>query len=69
VFAKGELEQVQQSIEETVRSANEPYRPSELIAAVRGRGFPEELVRAALWFLIDAQRIQLTSERRLQIQP
>lgn len=67
VAVASDLERVQNRIVEVVRSSAAPYSPIRLIAELRGNGFQEDLIRAAVWFLIDAQRIDFTEDRRLRL--
>jgi hypothetical protein len=60
-----ELEQIEQAILEAVGESNGPYPPQELFDILRQRGFNEDLSRAAVWFLVDANMLAFDRYRQL----
>lgn len=44
-----------------------PCQPRALIAELRGEGFSEDLIRAAIWFLVDARKIDFGPHRELVV--
>ena len=65
VVANEELKHVEESIVELVQASDRPYRPVDVVRELRQRGFREDLIRAAVWFLVDARRITFTRDRTL----
>jgi hypothetical protein len=60
-----ELDQIEQSILLAVEGSTEPYPPKKLLVALREQGFSDDLVRAAIWFLVDANRLGFDQYRHL----
>lgn len=65
VQEREELGQIEQSILTAVEGSTEPYPPKELFVALRKEGFSEDLARAAIWFLVDANRLGFDRYRQL----
>jgi hypothetical protein len=59
-----ELDQIERSILAAVED-RAPYPPHDLFATLRERGFSENLVRAAIWFLVDANKLGFDHDRQL----
>ena len=62
-----EIDQAQQFIMDTLADyAGKPVSPDEVIEGARKRGaIKESMVRSAVWFLLDQDRISLTHDRKL----
>jgi hypothetical protein len=60
-----ELHEVEQELLATLQASGMPYPPAKLIAELKRSGRREDLIRAAMWFLIDRGLIQLTPDRKL----
>jgi hypothetical protein len=58
------LAEVEQEILNTLNEAREPYAPKELIDELTRRNFSDEIIRRAIWYLVDRKQIRLTPEFR-----
>ncbi len=56
------LDEAERSI--LIESRNE-ILPTELIRTLKSKGLDEYSIRAAIWFLIDGGKIELTPDRKL----
>ncbi len=65
VQEREELGQIEQSILAVVGESVEPYPPKELLVTLRQQGFNEDLIRAAIWFLVDANKLAFDRYRQL----
>jgi hypothetical protein len=65
VVEAGEVERTEQAILEIVGQGT--TSPKELIEQVVAKGMNEDVIRAAIWFLIDQGRLNLTMSRKLEI--
>ncbi len=61
-----ELNQVEQAILGVLRESPAPMSPYELVDALKRLGWEEGIVRAAMWYLIDREEIDLTVDRQLR---
>ena len=59
------MEGVMESMERVVGQAPSPLRMEELKHRMLERGFEEEDIRAAFWFLLDQERIHWLDDRRV----
>ena len=57
--------QIENNILMTVESSSDPYPPKQLLRALREDGFSDDLIRAAIWFLVDANRLGFDRHRQL----
>lgn len=60
-----ELKLVESAIIEVLESYGEPMSPLVLVDALKKRNLKEDVVRAAMWYLIDRDEIDLTIDRQL----
>lgn len=60
-----QLHEIEEGILERVQAADGPYAPKLLRQALRNQGFPDDLIRAAIWFLIDDRRLRFNADRQL----
>jgi len=60
-----QLQEIEEGILERVQASDGPYAPKLLLQALRTQGFPDDLIRAAIWFLIDDRRLTFNEERQL----
>ena len=60
-----ELREVEQELLATLQEAGGPYAPAKLIDDLKRSGRREDVIRAAMWFLIDRGLIWLTPDRKL----
>ena len=65
VVSHREVERAEREVARLVRDATTPYRAQDLIEQVTSQGIAEDLVRYAIWALIDKNHIRLTTERLL----
>ena len=61
-----ELDRIERRILAAVEKSS-PYPPRVLLDELRGEGFDENLTRAAIWFLVDARRLDFSPHRELII--
>ena len=59
-----ELDRIKRGILAAVETCS-PYPPKDLISEMRGKGFDENSIRAAIWFLVDAGRLDFGPHREL----
>ncbi len=59
------LEQAETKIRQTVQGSNEAYSPIELIRHLTREGMGEDIVRVAIWYLLDRHEIELTPDWKL----
>jgi hypothetical protein len=59
------LGQIESTILATVAASDGPYPPKQLLSTLLAKGFSEDLVRAAIWFLVDANKLDFDRQRRL----
>jgi hypothetical protein len=57
-----ELTAVENAVLEVLDRADNPYAPKALIEAVVDLGYPDGIVRTAIWYLVDKMLIRLTPE-------
>jgi hypothetical protein len=67
VLANDELQRAEESILLIIESASEPFTASALFARLAKDDISELLARAAIWYLIDKDKIELTPDRRLSM--
>lgn len=60
-----ELGKIESNILMTVEASTDPYPPKQLLRALRKDGFSDDLIRAAIWFLVDANRLGFDRHRQL----
>jgi hypothetical protein len=60
-----ELIHAENQIEALIRRSASPRTAESVIKDLVGKGLHEETLRAAVWFLIDGERIRLTENLRL----
>lgn len=60
-----ELDRVEAEVLGTVQTPGTCFSPTELIVHLTGTGLPEDVVRAATWYLINRREIQLTPDWKL----
>jgi hypothetical protein len=56
---------IEANIIDALERQTEPFHPYELIVQLEAAGFRNADVRAAIWFLLDRQRVRLTTDLRL----
>jgi hypothetical protein len=61
-----ELNRVEQAILEVLRETASPMSPYALVDALKKLGWEEGIIRAAMWYLIDREEIDLTIDRQLR---
>lgn len=60
-----ELKVVENAIIDVLESYGEPMSPRALVDVLKERNLKEDIVRAAMWYLIDREEIDLTIERQI----
>ena len=60
-----EIERAELQLERFVGASAQPASPVSAIVALKSNGISEEVARAAIWFLIDRDRLRLTDDRKL----
>jgi hypothetical protein len=61
-----ELNRVEQAILEELQASSAPMSPYDLVAALKKHNLKEDIIRAAMWYLIDRREIDLTTDRQLR---
>lgn len=61
-----ELDRIEQGIIETVEQAP-PRAPRAVLDELRAQGFDENLIRAAIWFLVDRRKLDFSPQRELVV--
>ncbi len=56
----GDLGSVEQEVLRTLRESETGYSPANLIYSLKQSGLSEDLVRVAVWYLIDRAEVELT---------
>jgi hypothetical protein len=56
------LLEVENAVLETLREARYPYAPKDLIERLKDRGYPDDIIRTAIWYLVDRMQVSLTPE-------
>jgi hypothetical protein len=67
VLTEQDLDRAETSILSLLQNADAPVPPEEVIKTLRSQNYSEFLLRAAIWILIDHQRIEFTKFRLLRI--
>lgn len=62
-----DIERAELQLEQFVGDSLEPASPVSAIKRLRSLGISEEVARAAIWFLLDRDRLSLTDDRKLVI--
>ncbi|MDQ3043952.1 MAG: hypothetical protein M3R06_02200 [Chloroflexota bacterium] len=67
VLTEEQLEQTELQVLSVLESSVSPYPPLQLIDRLKkDKMIPESLIRAAIWYLIDRNEVELTPDRRLR---
>ncbi len=66
VLTDEQLKQTEERILAELERSARPYPPLELIRQLKAQQISEYLIRAAIWYLIDRNEVELTSDRRLR---
>ncbi|CAA9584548.1 MAG: hypothetical protein AVDCRST_MAG59-5291 [uncultured Thermomicrobiales bacterium] len=66
VLTDEELVQIEKQVLSELEKEPTPYAPRELITRLRDR-HSEHLIRAAIWYLIDRNEVELTRDRLLKL--
>lgn len=66
VLTNAELTRAERQILLTLEEFSGPTSPRVIIDLLRGQQFPEPLIRAAIWYLIDRNAVELTRDRLLR---
>jgi hypothetical protein len=67
VLTKEDLDQAEAAILSILSDETEPMPPERLFERLEERGIPNFPSRAAMWSLIDRQKIDFTSKRLLKL--
>jgi len=67
VLTNEEIDRAEAEIQSILSSETEPIRPTVLFELLQKRGISEILARAAVWYLIDRNLVDLTSKRLLAL--
>lgn len=59
------LQQAEQMIRDTVTASEREYSPRSLIRSLTEQGLSEDVVRVAVWYLLDRNEISLTIDWKL----
>lgn len=54
------LNEVEREVLATLRREGRALAPLELIALLKDRGYPDDTIRTAIWYLIDRMELTLT---------
>lgn len=63
------LAEAEQAVLGTLRGSQDPYTSKDLIERLKARGYHDDVIRAAIWYLIDRMQIHLTADLRLVADP
>ena len=66
VLTDEQLEQAEERVLKVLENSHEPYSPLQLIDQLKAQQISEFLARAAIWYLIDRNEVELTWDRRLR---
>jgi len=66
VLTDEQLKHAEAHVLSIVSESPSSYRPRDVIDRLNAQGISEYLVRAAIWYLIDRNAIELTWDRRLR---
>jgi hypothetical protein len=54
-----------EAIMDKISRADAPYRPARLISELKGAGLNEQVIRSAMWQLIDRRQLSISPDRKL----
>jgi hypothetical protein len=66
VLTDEELQQAEETILLFLRRSSAPYAPVQLLEDLGKEGISEYVARAAIWYLIDRDEVELTRDRKLE---
>ncbi|MGH2532865.1 MAG: hypothetical protein ACRDJW_11255 [Thermomicrobiales bacterium] len=66
VLTDEELQQAEETILLFLRRSATPYAPARLLEDLARAGISEYVARAAIWYLIDRDEVELTRDRKLE---
>ncbi len=66
VLTDEQLKQAEEQVLSVLGNSPTPYPPLELIDRLKSQQISEFLVRAAIWYLIDRNEVELTRDRLLK---
>ncbi len=66
VLSEAELVHTEEQVLSLLEGSATPVSPVDLIDQLKARHVSEVLVRAAIWYLIDRDEIELTRDRQLR---
>ena len=66
-MTSNEVQGMEREVLEALSRLRRPVRASEVIGALRKKGYGEGAIREAIWRLIDRRELGLTPDRKLEV--